>query len=169
MPSAEQEVNAFLLRYVWIPTDDCRDASIRLIVPEGWGVLEKEERVWTSLDEMPQTEAVIPYSHVSAHVRIVAPFWVKLPKGTKRENVWSNVHPFAFPPIDEPHELYAASENPAETQLRAVLTYRDKTGIHETERLLPVKLLNQSEYETRVHRIIYGHGNGFESKKLGRN
>lgn len=157
-PGAEQNVNAFLLRYVFIPAEDCTDVSINVTVPEGWGIESKTEWVWKNLVDVNELEAGIYRENVEGKTRCIAPFFIRMPEVAKhRGEVWSSTHPFNYPPLkDEEHALYIESAVCKEVAIRAKLKYRDASGEHSICRELPVKLVSAQEHEDAVARFMYG-------------
>ena len=155
-PGAEQQANAFLMRCVWLPDHHCRDAVVRVEVPEGWGIEAKDVGCWPELGAMDERSAEIAWREVPAAARQVAPFFVRMPAGVKAEDVWQGAHPFAYPFMRGERALFAAAKERKEARLIATLTYMDDTGKHAVRRELPVHLLPPREHARIVRNIVHG-------------
>lgn len=161
-PSAEQAANAFLIRCIWIPREDCEMASVRVEVAEGWGIVLKPLRYWPELRNVSARSATAEWHEAKAGERIVAPFFVQMPAAVDASNVWQGTHPFAYPPMHGERALFAASEIEGEAHISATLSYRDRAGNHEIQRKLPVHLMLAKDHARVVRQIMHGECEGSE-------
>ena len=155
MPSAEQRMNAFLMRMVFVPEKDCSEVSVRVEVDDGWGICAKQERFWPLLTDVEDASA--EHSGGCARgERFLAPFFIRLPQELDSRRVWSNVHPFMIPRDAREQRFLICGRQAGRAEIRAALSYTDADGRHELERRIPVEILEKEAFEAAIHAVVYG-------------
>lgn len=155
MPAAEQKMNAFLSRWIFIPAEDCAEVSVRVEVADDWGIIAKPERVWMQLTDVDEASAV-QSGECARGDRFVAPFFIRLPEGMDSRRVWSNVHPFMIPKDSREQRIFICGEHEGHTEIHAIVNYTDAHGRHVLEQRIPVDILEEESFEKAAHAVVYG-------------
>lgn len=156
LPSAEQDVNAFLLRFALLSGEPLEDVELTLEVPDGFGAMAKTCRVWDTLPREMARTATLQTGYVPALERCVLPFYVALPGGMPAHRVWQSAHPFEYPPgnVDEPH-LYAEADASSEHSFHLTLRFTRNGAPQRIDRTMALSVLSTPELDALVHRLMY--------------
>lgn len=158
MPSAEQETQAFLLRYALLTPKDLHNVRLRISVPKNLGVCAKPYQLWMNLDTMPETVAEICVGDILANTRAIFPFFIRLPDGADANNVWKNGYAFAWPKLENTDNvIYAASSHPFKATLKAELYYEDNDGSKVLAHATYLHGVNKEKLQTIINAIVYNN------------
>ena len=96
MPSAEQAVQAFLLRYIILTANNLEEVKVRVRVPDRFGITVKPLRQHVEPIVAPDNSVDMDLGQIRSFTRTVLPFYIRLPEGAFSNQVWKNGHNFSW-------------------------------------------------------------------------